>query len=695
MNYAEIALPISIYPYLETFIYRVPDEMRESLQEGSLVSVKLRGKINWGVLFSFTNDISFDPKKAKNIEGTLLSGALLWPWQLDFIKYISQHYFFPMGLVLENFVPASVRKASENILLKEKEKTPESLSCRDSLFELNEEQKKAIQGIGESENKEHLLWGITGSGKTEVYLELVRRVLEKNGVALILVPEIALTPQLFERFEERFPGQVALFHSAQKKKKQREDWFHIRYGRKKIILGARSALFAPYEKIDLIILDEEHESSFKQEERLPYHALTLAREISRVHKAQLLCGSATPSFSILAEVETGRVEMHQLKNRAHKNALLPDLKIVNLKKINGEKSFEINQPEIQRGHSVETQSSFETKKGSFFSDELMDELRLLKKENSQGMLFLNRRGTSKRIICSQCSSAPNCPNCSVTLTPHRNSFLCHYCDYKIKSYEQCSECGEKEFIDVGIGTQGVVDEISLHLPELKILRLDRDSVSKKEDLEKILKSFAQHEADLLVGTQMVAKGHDFPNLSFVGVMLADSSLLVQDFQADEKTYQLLAQVAGRAGRADKRGRVLLQSFFPEHEVFQHLQSKEFMKSYYSFFKAENERRKFLKFPPHGKLSSFQLSSLDERAVQQVAQLLIGVIDRAAPEGVSGVGPHACPIYKVRNRYRYQILLSYQDSNENIEVFLTWLFKEWHEKKLESTYKTRLYFEREL
>ncbi|ETD04377.1 primosome assembly protein PriA [Lactococcus garvieae TRF1] len=445
------------------------------------------------------------------------------------------------------FSSAIIKYFIENELV---EVTEKELSRTAAVFEavvpdkakvLNHEQQLAFDAIVSSADKPFLLEGITGSGKTEIYLQVIEHFLEKGQTAIMLVPEISLTPQMSNRFIARFGEKVAIMHSGLSDGEKYDEWRKIKEGRAQVVVGARSAIFAPLENIGVIIIDEEHETSYKQDSSPRYHARDIALLRAKYHQARLVLGSATPSLESRARAQRNVYHLLTLTHRANDKAFLPEVQIVDMRNNLSDKSAN-------------------------FSEILLQKIREKIERNEQVILMLNRRGYSSFVMCRECGFVVECPNCDISLTLHMDTktLNCHYCGHQEGIPHVCPSCQSRKIRYYGSGTQKVQEELEKLLPEIRILRMDVDTTKTKNAHEKILKKFGRHEADVLLGTQMIAKGLDFPNVTLVGVINADTGLNLPDFRASERSFQLLMQVAGRAGRADKKGEVIIQTFNPGH-----------------------------------------------------------------------------------------------------------------------------------
>ncbi|HGF8060949.1 TPA: primosomal protein N' [Enterococcus faecium] len=504
-------------------------------------------------------------------------------------------------------------------------------------LELNAEQKNAVEQIitagQQQKDQVFLLEGITGSGKTEVYLQSIADVLSENKTAIMLVPEIALTPQMVERFKGRFGESVAVLHSGLSQGEKYDEWRKIEREEAQVVVGARSAIFAPLKNIGLIIIDEEHESSYKQDETPRYHARDLAIWRSKYHHCPIVLGSATPSLESRARAQKGVYQLLQLNHRAKAAAQLPAIEIVDMRE------------------------EFQNHRTSTFSANLQEKIqdRLDKKE--QTVLLLNRRGYSSFVMCRDCGFVLPCPNCDISLTLHMDtrSMRCHYCGHEEPIPNRCPNCGGNKIRYYGTGTQKVEEELRELYPQAGILRMDVDTTRRKGAHEQILQKFGAKEADILLGTQMIAKGLDFPEVTLVGVLNADTSLNLPDFRSSEHTFQLLTQVSGRAGRAEKPGEVVIQTFNPQHYAIE-LAKKQ---NYEQFYQQEMHVRHRGGYPPYYFTVKITASHPEEQvAAKKIFQIANQLKEVLSPKSLL-LGPTPSMILRVKNRYYYQLIIKYK------------------------------------
>lgn len=517
---------------------------------------------------------------------------------------------------------------------------------RDEPRRLHSHQKKALEALSESIDRQQfspfLLYGVTGSGKTEVYLQAISHALGRDRNALVLVPEIALTPQLTGRFQARFGGGIAILHSGLSDGERYDEWRRIRRGLARIVIGARSAIFAPLENIGIIIVDEEHESSFKQSDGLRYNARDLALVRGRMEQAAVVLGSATPLVTSIHAAQEGRLKLLELPERVEGRPM-PLVELVTMK-----------------GNRDTISASLSNSLSDTFA------------EGRQALVFLNRRGFATFLLCTDCGKPLTCPNCSVSLTYHRqrSQSLCHYCDYTVPAPGTCPSCGGTTLEELGAGTEKLEHTLKELLPTARILRMDSDTTSGKGSHERLLARMHDGSADILVGTQMIAKGHDFPEVTLVGVINAEASLGMPDFRAAERTFQLLSQVIGRAGRGENPGRVVVQAIDTEHYAIKAAAEHDAA----GFYRQELEFRREVGYPPFAFLAAFAVSGLSEQAVSEQADVTARLLTRLKSElqiRVELLGPVPSPMYRLRNRFRRQILLKAANRSDLHRLLAAW------------------------
>ena len=698
----EVAVPL---PLEGTFHYRVPASLTGQLRTGLRVYVPFGRRSISAYVLGFSEAPA--GQQLKSVQDVLDNEPLWTERELVFFRWIADYYLHPLGEVLKTALPSGINLQSKKVDGTEsirggrsvrrqrifsitgqvpcktlRGKSSEILAFLDSAGETSSAELKARFGdcspnlkrltelgllqleerevyrnpfCGEQVERDQpraltthqssalqallhaadssgfapfLLHGVTGSGKTEVYLQAIAHCRQQNKTALVLVPEISLTPQLVRRFRARFGDGIAVLHSALSDGERYDEWRRIRRGEAPIVIGARSAIFAPLERIGIIVVDEEHEASFKQSDGLRYNARDLALVRGRDEGAVVLLGSATPLVTTIQAARDGRLTLLELPERVAGRPL----------------------PEIL---PVTTRLTVEEP----ISAPLLAELALNLERGEQSLLFLNRRGFATWLSCPACSETLSCPNCSVSLTYHRGraESRCHYCDYRVPAPGTCPACGEPELKELGAGTERIEAELRIHFPGARIARMDSDTTGGKDGHNRILSRVASGEVDILVGTQMIAKGHDFPGVTLVGVLQAEGSLYLPDFRAAERTFQVLSQVIGRAGRGELPGRVLLQAANPEHYAVARALDHDFT----GFCNEELEFREELGYPPFGFLAAVLFSGTAEGATRdsaaQAARLLTMLKARLSLR-IEILGPAQAPLYRLRGRFRHQILL---------------------------------------
>ncbi|MEC1678735.1 primosomal protein N' [Bacillus mojavensis] len=505
---------------------------------------------------------------------------------------------------------------------------------------LTDEQSAAFQPIRRTlDNNEHqvfLLHGVTGSGKTEIYLQSIEKVLAKGKEAIVLVPEISLTPQMVHRFKGRFGSQVAVMHSGLSTGEKYDEWRKIHRKEVRLVVGARSAIFAPFENLGMIIIDEEHESSYKQEEMPRYHAKEVAIKRAEHHRCPVVLGSATPTLESYARAQKGVYELLSLKHRVN-HQVMPEVSLVDMRE------------ELRNGNR------------SMFSIELMEKLEETIAKGEQAVLFLNKRGYSSFVMCRDCGYVPQCPHCDISMTYHRSGqrMKCHYCGHEEPVPHTCPECGSDHIRFFGTGTQRVEEELTKVLPHARVIRMDVDTTSRKGAHEKLLSAFGEGKADILLGTQMIAKGLDFPNVTLVGVLSADTTLHIPDFRSAEKTFQLLTQVSGRAGRHEKPGNVIIQTYTPSHYSIQLTKTHD----YETFYQQEMAHRREQSYPPYYYLALVTVSHEEVAKAAVTAEKIAHFLKANCGADTKILGPSASPIARIKDRYRYQCVIKYKQETQ--------------------------------
>ena len=515
---------------------------------------------------------------------------------------------------------------------------------------LNDEQMNAVASIWQNaaicrehwsrEQGMHLLYGITGSGKTEVYMALMEKVLNEGRQIIVLIPEISLTLQTVSRFYARFGSQIAVMNSRLSAGERYDQYMRAKRGEASIMIGPRSALFTPFDRLGLIIIDEEHESAYQSEIVPRYQAAEVAARRAEMSGALVVLGSATPSVAVYQKAREGMISLHRLTHRARTGSHLPDVKVVDLRE------------------------EFRMKNRGILSQSLHEAMDACLKRGEQMMLFLNRRGYAGFVSCRSCGYVVKCRHCDVSMTVHHHTLLkCHYCGSEQPMPRVCPSCGSPYIAGFGVGTQKVEEFVQKEFPEARILRMDRDTTSGKDDMGRILQIFSEGGADILIGTQMIVKGHDFANVTLVGILAADLSLFAGDYQSSERTFQLLTQAAGRAGRGDRPGEVIIQTYQPEHYCIQTAAAQD----YDSFYSQEIRFRQMLHYPPERQMMVMLAEGEHDQQTGQAVQKLREIAGEADFEEVEFIGPSRAGIAKAKDLYRYTMYMKHQDIKELIRL----------------------------
>ncbi len=630
--------------------YLIPEKFLNSpeLMPGQSVLVPLGKRQVNGILISPTETPTQSEFKIKEISSFHENRPKLLAHQIAWLTWLSTYYFYPLGQVLElSFAPlekqTKERKSNRTPVIKVSESTQKPPVH-------TAEQTKVIDAISKhSDFSTHLVFGVTGSGKTEIYISLLEKIISQGKQAIVLVPEISLTPQLIDRFSARFGDHIAAIHSHLTPREKTNQWWQMQSGQKQILIGARSALFCPLQNLGLIVIDEEHEGSFKQDEKLRYHARDSAVMLAKFANCPIVLGSATPSLESWNNVLNKRYHLHELKERVE-NRAMPEVEIIDLK--------------LERDQ--EKQSGKKTDRPFWMSARMQVVLNETFDKKKQSALFLNRRGVAQSVVCPACGATPECPNCAVSLTLHgRNHMLCHYCDFREDLTKSCKECHDGEPRPLGLGTELIEQDIQKLFPSARVLRMDRDEINTREELEEAISSIEFGDVDFIVGTQMIAKGLDFPRLTTVAIVMADVAFNLPDFRASERSFQLLTQVSGRSGRhlSEGAGQVLVQTYNPDHPSIQFASRHDFVE----FSVHELEFRKVLNYPPFGKLAVLRIQGLDLESTQSECQRIKHLAERLRASSdtykqVIILGPAPAPLQKIRNKFRFQMLLRASDSH---------------------------------
>lgn len=610
----------------KVFHYSVPGELKDKIQIGHQVMVPFGRRKDIGYVVGFSEKADFP--RIKDILKITSEKPLFSEKQVELAKWLADYYSAFFIKALQCVMPPGKRNQKSEI--RDQKKIKNTKSENQTPMSPTEEQQKALEEIklalDANKPEKILLYGVTGSGKTEVYMQSIAHVLAKGKSAIVLVPEISLTPQIVERFTERFGDQIAVLHSHLTVKQKALEWQRIQEGQAQIILGARSAIFAPVKDLGLVVIDEEYETSYKQEQSPRYHVREVAFFLAKQHQAVVILGSATPAIETFYRAENKEYKKLTLSERIDAR-VLPPVEIIDMCK----------------------------DKGFLLSDRLQEELKGTLSRKEQAILFLNRRGYFTFVLCRECGYTVECPHCAISLTYHagEQKLRCNRCGNSYPLPQSCPRCNSLSIKYFGTGTQRIEKEVADAFPQARILRYDSDAVSKRGSHETFFAAFANGQADVLIGTQMVAKGLDIANVTLVGVVAADTSLHLPDFRSAEHTFQLLTQVAGRTGRHHLPGKVIIQTYTPNHYAIKTASNHD----YETFYGAEIINRQELGYPPFSKLVSLVISGASVAKVEQISED-IGNFLRKRVKNVLGPAPAVIP--KLRGDWRYRILLKGQD-----------------------------------
>ena len=634
--FAEIAISKKNAELERIFTYKIPEELEATVMKGSLVQVPFAREKLLGIVIHISEET--ETKNIKCIE-KVISQELLTDELIELGKFISARYLAHLSAVLFSMATFGAKIKNPKKL--------KNLPVKDSTLiewpELVPAQVQVLKKIQELKAGRFLLHGVTGSGKTEVYLHLFREAFAKHKQALLLLPEIALTPQLIGIFTERFGSRIQVLHSKLSVGERLLVWQKARLGEIDGVIGARSAIFTPFLKLGVIIMDEEHEYSFKQESSPRFHTRVLAGWRAKYNAATLVYGSATPAIESYYAALTKKLTLLSMSERIAERPM-PKVEIIDLRN------------EIKAGNR------------SVFSRGLIDKIKQRLERKEQTILFLNRRGYSSFMSCRDCGEVLYCPKCAISLTYHQGirALRCHYCEFTSTVPAKCPHCNSTNFRRFGVGTERLEEEINNLFPEAKVIRMDVDTTTKKEAHSGIYKNLKSGETDILIGTQMVTKGLDLPLVTLVGVVDADISIFMPDFRAREKTFQLLTQVAGRAGRGDIPGEVVFQTFNPQD--FTLLMSAE--QNYRAFCESELYKRKMLNYPPYSSMARLVITAEDAEIVEACAHFLSELLKKDLPQHTQMLGPAPAPVAKLRGKYRWHIHLK----SEKITAILPYIKK---------------------
>lgn len=718
MRYANVIVDITHEKLDKTFQYIIPDELKDSVYPGVQAEVPF-GRGNRSIkcyVVEVTDTAEYDISKMKKIIRIVPGSIPIESQLITVAAWIKENYGSTMNRALKTVIPVHrtikekrqeyVRlkvQISETKSLMEKYNHDKRMSARVRLLEelvskeeismelltkkmgiskniikslkesgiidirydtiyrtpfgnpgtksvrniLSDEQQETVSSIvaemdSTSGIRTHLIFGVTGSGKTEVYMECIEHVLSKGRQVIVLIPEIALTYQNVTRFYKRFGDKVSIINSRMSQGERYDQFRMAKEGKVQIMIGPRSALFTPFSDLGLIIIDEEHEPAYKSETVPKYHARETAIMRAGLTDATVILGSATPSSEAFYKAENGEYMLHRMDNRV-KNKPMPKVNVVDLRQ------------ELKEGNK------------SIFSRKLMELIKDRISKSQQVILFVNRRGYAGFVSCRSCGKPLRCPHCDVSLTYHKRGskeiMSCHYCGYQIEKPKLCPVCGSKYMGKFGIGTESVEEKISGLFPEAKVLRMDMDTTSGKDGHEKILSSFANHDADILVGTQMIVKGHDFPKVTLVGVIAADLSLYASDYRASERTFQLLTQAAGRAGRGEESGEVVIQTYSPEEYSIVEAANQD----YDAFYRKEISYRNLMRYPPVYNMAAILITSDNEKLCRDGAQDIAQRIKKSHIDGLTVIGASEASVSKINDIYRYVIYIKHNDYNALVHI----------------------------
>ena len=700
--YAEIILNSEALEIDRPFTYKIPVELEDKIQKGQIVKVPfgMGNKTSEGFVLSIKGedevDISF---RVKKIHSIITEEPVIDSDNIELIDFLREKYLCKYIDAFRLLIPVGIMKGAKNKSKKVIVFKSDDLSCIkkpegykeiinflkdnsgkytkselinnnsisqyklnsliekgllaveeetvfrynsrtynvDSEKELTLEQKKVLYEYNNSNNKLFLLKGVTGSGKTEVYMRMVEEAIKRNKSAIVLVPEISLTPQMIERFKGRFGRDVALFHSKLSDGERFDEWFRVKEGKAKLVVGARSAIFLPVKDLGLIIIDEEHENTYKSDQNPKYQTKEVAEFLSEQKGCKVVLGSATPTIETYYRSLVGELDLLELNSRVD-NKDMPPMKIVDMRN------------ELRSGNM------------SLFSRELFADIQDKLSKGEQIILFLNRRGFSTFVSCRSCGYVFKCEECDISMTYHRNGLLvCHYCGKSKRTPQKCPKCDSKYVKFFGAGTQRVEEEVKKYFKDVKVLRMDVDTTRSKDAYENIYNTFKEGKADILIGTQMISKGLDFKNVTLVGVLAADMSINLPDYRAAERTFQIITQVAGRAGRGEKQGKVIIQTYNPDHYSLEYAINYD----YEGFYEKEFTVRALMKYPPFGKILLINGISKKEDLLKNFMHKISNVIKPVVEKeiDVDILGPIPCLIAKVKENYRWQIVIKGEFNSE--------------------------------
>lgn len=643
-HYASVIVDISHENVDRTFQYRIPETLLPDIRIGTLVSFPFGSgnRTRKGYVVDITDRAEYDESKLKELAGVVSKGVTADSRLIELAWWLKEQYGSTMNQALKTVLPVKRQIKSRNKEVVQGILMGAGTAAAEPVV-LNDEQQQ-IADTFTADRKAgrrtpYLIHGVTGSGKTEVYMAMIDQVLKDKQQVIVLIPEISLTYQTVMRFYRRYGRRVSVMHSRLSAGERYDQFKRAADGATDIMIGPRSALFTPFTDLGLVIIDEEQEGAYKSEVTPRYHAREVAQKLAQMNDAQLVLGSATPSLEAYTMAQTGRYRLFKLTKRAGAGSRLAATEVIDLR------------AELQRGNK------------SVFSERMQELIADRLEKQEQIILFMNRRGYSRFVSCRSCGAAVKCPHCDVSLTLHeRRRLVCHYCGYTITQPRLCPDCGSPYLAGFGIGTQQIEEMTKTMYPQARVLRMDFDTTSRKGGHEAILSAFAEGQADILVGTQMIVKGHDFPRVTLVGILAADVSLYAPDFRCAERTFQLLVQAAGRAGRGRRPGTAVIQTYMPEHYCIKASASQD----YEAFYRQEMGYRRLMDYPPACHLLTIQIAGKDEERLAQAALMVKGA---AGDElmGAAMIGPVPAPVYRVNDIYRKILYLKHQNYGILIKI----------------------------
>lgn len=655
-QYASIIIDISHENVDRVFQYRIPPQLLGEIQVGMQVCVPFGSgnRTRTGYVVDISEKAEYDVTKMKSIAGIVAGSVTADSRIISLAWWMKERYGSTMNQALKTVLPVKRKVKARN---RQVVRSMVDVQIKEAEILLNEEQRQIAEDFcsryDRGDRAPSLIYGITGSGKTEVYMEMISHVLKQGRQVIVLIPEISLTYQTVMRFYRRFGSCISVMHSRLSAGERWDQYERARQGETQVMIGARSALFTDFPDLGLIIMDEEHEGAYKSESTPRYHAREVAERLAGMRDAAFVMGSATPSLEAYTRAREGIYRLYTLKNRAGEGSVLAAAEVVDLRK------------EMEAGNK------------SIFSRRLQDLIRDRLEKKEQVMLFMNRRGYSSFVSCRSCGEAVKCPHCDVTLTLHNKTRLvCHYCGYTVPLPKKCPSCGSPYLAGFGTGTQKIEELTKAMFPQARVLRMDLDTTSKKGGHQEILSAFAKGEADILIGTQMIVKGHDFPGVTLVGILAADASLYAPDYRSGERTFQLLVQAAGRAGRGKKPGTAVIQTYTPEHYVVK----ASAVQDYLEFYRQEMGYRKLMKYPPAAHMLSIQIGGKEEELTAHMTEAVAEAVGRRFGQQAELIGPVFAPVYKVNDIYR-KILYIKQENYDILIRIQKYVQNRWDETEI--------------